>query len=86
MRKESKVALARKSMPAFHPTAFFAKVGSGKIISKYRNSQAIFSQGDVGDAVYYVQMGRIKLTVVSERGKEESSASSGLVTFLAKGV
>ena len=85
MRKESKVALARKSMPAFDPTAFLAKVGSGKIISKYQNGQAIFSQGDVGDAVYYVQMGRIKLTVVSERGKEAVVGLLGTGHFFGEG-
>ena len=85
MRKESKVASARKSTPAFDPTAFLAKVGSGKIISKYQNDQVIFSQGDVGDAVYYVQTGRIKLTVVSERGKEAVVGLLGTGHFFGEG-
>lgn len=46
----------------------------------------IFSQGDVGDAVYYVQKGKIKLSVVSQRGKEAVVGLLGAVTFLAKGV
>lgn len=61
-------------------------MGSGTIISKYHKGQVIFSQGDVGDAVYYVQKGKIKLSVVSQRGKEAVVGLLGAVTFLAKGV
>jgi CRP-like cAMP-binding protein len=45
-------------------------VGDGKTISKYQKDQIVFSQGHVADAVFYIQKGKIKLTVVSERGKE----------------
>jgi hypothetical protein len=45
----------------------FAKVGGGKTILKYQKDQIVFSQGN---AVFYIQKGKIKLTVVSERGKE----------------
>ena len=85
MRRESKVTSARKSTPAFDPTAFLAKVGSGKIISKYRKGQVIFSQGDAGDAVYYVQKGKIKLTVVSQRGKEAVVGLLGAGHFFGEG-
>jgi len=54
----------------FDPKTFLAKVGQGKAISKYQKDQIVFSQGDIADAVFYIQKGRIKLTVVSERGKE----------------
>jgi CRP-like cAMP-binding protein len=56
--------------PPFDPRIFLAKVGDGKAISKYQKGQIVFSQGELADAVFYIQMGRIKLTVVSERGKE----------------
>jgi CRP/FNR family transcriptional regulator, cyclic AMP receptor protein len=55
---------------AFDPKIFLAKVGNGKTISKYEKDQIVFSQGDVADAVFYIQSGKIKLTVVSEHGKE----------------
>ena len=55
---------------AFDPKIFLAKVGDGKAILKYQKDQIVFSHGDVADAVFYIQKGRIKLTVVSERGKE----------------
>ena len=57
-------------MPAFDPKAFLAKVGEGTAISKYEKDQIVISQGDVADAVFYIQKGKIKLTVASERGKE----------------
>ena len=55
---------------AFDPKRFLAKVGDGKAISKYQKGQIVFRQGDVADAVFYIQRGKIKLTVISERGKE----------------
>ena len=60
----------RKAKLSFNPKAFLAKVGDGKAISKYQKGQIVFSQGDIGDAVFFIQKGKIKLTVVSERGKE----------------
>ena len=71
---------------AFDPKIFLAKVGDGKTISKYQKDQIVFSQGDVADAVFYIQKGKIKLTVVSERGKEAVVEFWNLVTFLARGV
>ena len=55
---------------AFDPKRFLAKVGDGKSISQYQKDQIVFRQGGVADAVFYIQRGKIKLTVVSERGKE----------------
>jgi CRP/FNR family transcriptional regulator, cyclic AMP receptor protein len=57
-------------LPAFDPELLLAKLGSAKTVHQYRDKQAVFSQGDPADAVFYVQKGRVKLTVVSKRGKE----------------
>ena len=54
----------------FDPQAFLAKVGLGKTISQYRKGQIIYAQGDEADKVFYVQSGKVKVTVVSEHGKE----------------
>ena len=70
---------------AFYPKIFLAKVGDGKAISKYHKDQVVFSQGDIADAVFYLQKGKIKLTVVSERGKV-SLEFWDQVTFLARDV
>jgi CRP/FNR family cyclic AMP-dependent transcriptional regulator len=60
----------RKAKSRFDSKIFLAKVGDGKTISKYQKDQIVFSQGDFADAVFYIQKGKIKLTVVSQRGKE----------------
>jgi CRP/FNR family cyclic AMP-dependent transcriptional regulator len=52
------------------PKAFLAKVGAGKTILKIKKNQHVFEQGDVADTVFYIQKGRVKLTVLSEQGKE----------------
>src|SRR5688572_798481 len=65
------VASMRTVAPlAFDPGAFVAQVATGKTTREYRGKQTIFSQGDPADAVFFPQAGKIKLTVVSTRGKE----------------
>jgi CRP-like cAMP-binding protein len=54
----------------FNPQTFLAKVGHGKTTLQAPKEHLIFSQGDTADAVYYVQAGRVKLTVLSQQGKE----------------
>src|ERR1700737_1407166 len=54
----------------FDPKAFLAKVGAGKTILKFEKNQHVFEQGDVADTVFYIQKGNVKLTVLSEQGKE----------------
>jgi CRP/FNR family transcriptional regulator, cyclic AMP receptor protein len=55
---------------AFDPNILLTRVGPGKTTREYRNKEIVFSQGDPGDAVFYIQSGKVKLTVVSTRGKE----------------
>jgi CRP/FNR family transcriptional regulator, cyclic AMP receptor protein len=54
----------------FDPLAFLSRVGAGKTFELYQKNQTIFSQGDVADAVFFIRSGKIKITVVSEHGKE----------------
>lgn len=61
---------ARKRATPFNPQTFLAKVGHGKTTLRAPKEHLIFSQGDAANAVFYVQAGRIKLTVVSQQGKE----------------
>ena len=70
---------------SFDPKTFLAKVGEGKTISKYRKDQIVFSQGQVADAVFYIQQGKVKLTVVSEQGKEAVVAILGPGHFFGEG-
>ena len=66
--KQTKTKKAQKI--SFDPAAFLAKVGHGKTISTYGKNEVVFSQGELADAVFYIQKGRIKLTVISAQGKE----------------
>src|SRR5436190_2135316 len=80
------VGLVRKRVKApFDPRTFLAKVGGGKTVSKYRKDQIVFSQGEIADAVFYVQQGKVKLTVVSEQGKEAVVAILGPGHFFGEG-
>ena len=65
--------MASEQNPSFDPKAFLAKVGEGRSIDKYRKDQIVFSQGDPAEAVFYIQQGKVKLTVVSEHGRKQSS-------------
>ena len=72
-------------MAAFDPKAFLASVSEGKTISKYRKNQIVYTQGEAADAVFYVQQGKVKLTVVSEQGKEAVVAILGSGQFFGEG-
>ena len=62
--------MARTTTTGFNPKTFLSTIGIGKTILKSRKNQLIFSQGDAADAVFYIQEGKVKLTVLSRRGKE----------------
>src|ERR1700744_167838 len=79
-----KVAL-KDVPPPFDSADFLAKVGGGRTISKHRKNQKIFAQGDPASAVFYVQKGRVKVTVVSGQGKEAVVAILGKDEFLGEG-
>src|ERR1700694_5287908 len=66
--KEAPMVKPAKDM--FDPKILLAKVGAGKAILKFHKNQKVFEQGDVADTVFYIQKGRVKLTVLSEQGKE----------------
>src|SRR5690348_221139 len=70
---------------SFDPGAFLAKVGEGKTISKIGKNEIIFSQGEVADAVFYIQKGRIKLTVISTQGREAVVAIMDAGQFFGEG-
>ena len=77
--------MRKRVKASFDPKIFLANLGEGKTISKYRKDQIVFSQGQVADAVFYIQQGKIKLTVVSEQGKEAVVAVLGPGHFFGEG-
>ena len=76
--------MAKRRLP-FDPGSFLAKVGEGRTLSKYRKDQVVFSQGDLAEAVLYIQKGKVKVTVVSDQGKEAVVALLGAAEFCGEG-
>ena len=77
--------MKRKAKPPFDPKVFLSKVNGGRAISEYRKDKIIFRQGDPSDAVFYIQSGKVKTTVVSEQGKEAVVALLGTGDFFGEG-
>ena len=69
----------------FDPKVFLATVNGGRTIANYRINEAIFWQGKPADAVFYIQKGKVKITVVSEQGKEAVVAVLGPEEFCGEG-
>jgi len=74
-----------KKKPAFDPKTFLSKVGRGRTIAHYRKDQIVFSQGDAADSVFFIESGQVKVTVVSEQGKEAVVAMLGTGEFCGEG-
>jgi CRP/FNR family cyclic AMP-dependent transcriptional regulator len=83
--RKSKAALPKKGRVSFDPKTFLTRVGDGRSLAKYRKGQIVFSQGEFGDAVFYIQKGKAKVTVVSEQGKEAVVAVLGTEEFFGEG-
>lgn len=77
--------MAVKSKLPFSPTAFLAKVGEGRRQVSHRKGEVIFSQGEPAEAVFFIQQGKVKLTVVSEQGKEAVVAILAANDFFGEG-
>ncbi len=70
---------------SFEPNVFLAKVDVGRTMSKHQNGQIVFSQGESADAVFYIQRGKVKITVVSAQGKEAVISILGRGEFFGEG-
>ncbi len=77
--------MAPKAVRSFDPKVFLTKIKAGKATREYRTKEVVFSQGDVADAVFYIQSGRVRLNVVSSRGKEAVIAILERGTFFGEG-
>ncbi|MEX2299239.1 MAG: Crp/Fnr family transcriptional regulator [Dongiaceae bacterium] len=63
----------------FDPEPYLSSVGAGRTVAKYKRGQPIFRQGDAADAVFYIEKGKVQITVVSEQGRE------GVIAMLEAG-
>jgi CRP/FNR family cyclic AMP-dependent transcriptional regulator len=69
----------------FDPRAFLGGAGLGKTIERYAKNQKIYSQGDAADTVFFIQKGKVKITVLSEHGKEAVVAIFAEGQFFGEG-
>jgi CRP-like cAMP-binding protein len=77
--------IATKKKHDFDPKMFLATIGEGRIIVLVPGKQTIFAQGDAADTVFYIQKGKVRLTVVSEKGKEATIAILNPGDFCGEG-
>ena len=77
-------AVAKKARE-FDPNSFLATIGKGRNSALFLAKQGIFAQGDPADAVFYLQKGKVKLTVVSKAGKEATIGILGEGDFFGEG-
>ena len=75
----------KRARPSFDPHRFLSRASSGKTISSRSRNDRIFAQGDAADSIFYIQEGRVKLTVLSHQGKEAVVAILGPGTFFGEG-
>jgi CRP/FNR family transcriptional regulator, cyclic AMP receptor protein len=74
-----------KKRRGFDPETFLATIGEGRKIVVCQKKQTVFAQGDPADAVFYVQKGKVKLTVVSDTGKEATIGILSESNFFGEG-
>jgi CRP-like cAMP-binding protein len=70
---------------AFNPNTFLATIGEGRKNLTFVKKQGIFAQGDTADSVFYIQKGKVKLTVVSKTGREATIGLLGAENFFGEG-
>jgi cAMP-binding proteins - catabolite gene activator and regulatory subunit of cAMP-dependent protein kinases len=80
--KEACMVGTRKAV--FDAQVFLANVGAGRTISEFQKNQNVFAQGDVADAVFYIRKGKVKVTVLSDQGKEAVVGILGPGQFLGE--
>jgi CRP-like cAMP-binding protein len=75
----------RKQKLPFDPKVFLSKVGRGRTVADFKKNQIVYSQGDPADSVFYIQAGKVKVTVLSEQGKEAVVAILSAGDFFGEG-
>ncbi len=78
-------AAASRKKREFDPTTFLATIGRGRKNLVLRKKRIIFAQGDRADSVFYIQKGKVRLTVVSKSGKEATLGILNQGDFFGEG-
>jgi CRP/FNR family transcriptional regulator, cyclic AMP receptor protein len=85
-RNSAPPRLTSKNGREFDAQKFLATIGEGRKVIRFPKNQAIFAQGDPGDAVFYLQTGKVRLTVLSKTGKEATIGILSDGSFFGEGV
>ncbi len=85
MKATQKRSTTQKRAPEFDPKSFLAKGGKGRTVGNHPKNHQVFLQGEPADSLFYIQKGKIKLTVVSQQGKEAVVALLGTGDFFGEG-
>src|SRR6202158_4545618 len=79
------LVVAAKKVSKFDPKTFLSTINGGRKIEAFLKKQTIFAQGDSSDAVFYIKEGKVKLTVVSQIGKEATIGILNKGDFFGEG-
>src|ERR1700691_1004224 len=79
------ILAASKKLSKFDPKTFLSTINGGRKIEAFPKKQTVFAQGDSSDAVFYIKEGKVKLTVVSQLGKEATIGILNEGDFLGEG-
>jgi CRP/FNR family transcriptional regulator, cyclic AMP receptor protein len=77
-------AMKPKEKIPFDPKEFLSKTNGGQSVSHHQENLIIYSQGELADSVFYIQTGKVKVTVLSEHGKEAVVALLGVGDFFGE--
>lgn len=79
-----KHSIPAKTVPDFNPVAFLSTIGKGRKMVSFQKRNTIFAQGDITDGLFFIQSGKVRLSVVSEAGKEATLAILGERDFFGE--
>jgi len=77
--------MAAKTEIEFDPNQFLATIGAGRKLVAYAKKQPIYAQGELAQSIFYIQSGKVRLTVVSKTGKEATIGILGAGNFFGEG-
>lgn len=77
--------MGKPAKAAFDPHQFLQRFGDGKSILEFKKNENVFMQGDLAESVYYIQKGKVKLTVISKQNKEAVVGVLGTGQFFGEG-
>ena len=85
MKRKRRAGTKPRSRAPFDPRALLEAIPEGRTVRDYRKGEAVFAQGDAADAVFFVQRGKVKLTVLSRQGKQAVIALLAPGEFFGEG-